>query len=207
MSLTLNPTYTVSLQGPYKTGLSDVEARAFLGQYQEGTLGHDDFPKHSFVFKDEHDMTVFYDGARDTLSAWSWADAPEDGWYYLPATEMALTKGGLDWWRDLRAGVHTPSAHPTVVPGLILHWLHGSCPVQAEGRLHHMYFYFRARGQRWQFFVHAPGTDCFAGWRHEEPYGEEPYAAGYMPLEDALACIERAAGYWCAQHASTLALT
>lgn len=70
--------------------------------------------------------------------------------------------------------------------------LGGFCPVQAEGTIEGEEFYFRARGERWSIGI---GGDVVAkpDWYHEQPYGDEPFAAGYMDLDEARAFIEEAA--------------
>lgn len=69
----------------------------------------------------------------------------------------------------------------------------GYCPVQAEGSVNGMQFYFRARHKQWQFSV---GDDpvgamlgCSEGFVRRGPYEK----AGYMPEQDALDIIRRCA--------------
>lgn len=75
--------------------------------------------------------------------------------------------------------------------GLVIDTLGGNCPVQAEGTLDGKEFYFRARGERWSFAV---GGDVIMSpeWYHEEPYGDEPFAAGWMTEEEARGFIDKA---------------
>ena len=69
----------------------------------------------------------------------------------------------------------------------------GSCPVQGEGTVDGLYWYFRARGERWSFevwdvsfgpFGELPGKPELwltgAAWDEEGEYG-----AGYMPVQEA----------------------
>jgi len=82
-------------------------------------------------------------------------------------------------------------------PEVIVDWLSGHCPVQSEGSIAGVPFYFRARGARWMFYV---GTDPLSdtSWSTGGPYGEG-YEAGWMELDDARALIARAAGLWLAE--------
>lgn len=69
-------------------------------------------------------------------------------------------------------------------PRIVIEWLGGNCPVQAEGTVAGLPFYFRARGQRWTLGIgHDPIGD--PEWHHEEPYGEEQFDAGWMDYGDA----------------------
>lgn len=64
----------------------------------------------------------------------------------------------------------------------------GNCPVQIEGTVDGHFFYFRARGQRWSCeFATKEGDLCTenVSFRLEQPYGDEPFAAGWMPLSEA----------------------
>jgi len=85
-----------------------------------------------------------------------------------------------------------PDNVPTKVEGLVINWLGGNCPVQAEGTLCGKEFYFRARGNRWALNV---GGDVVVDpeWKYEEPYGSEAFAAGWMEEKEALRFIEAAA--------------
>ncbi len=73
----------------------------------------------------------------------------------------------------------------------------GNCPVQAEGIIDGMPFYFRARGEHWSFSVAAtPYEDPVhaRGFYYQEPYAEgKQYAAGWMEESEALAFIAKAA--------------
>lgn len=70
----------------------------------------------------------------------------------------------------------------------------GNCPVQAEGFIDGWPFYFRARGQEWSMSIAEPGFDACGEevWEHREPYGDDPYAAGWMPEDEARAFIDKA---------------
>lgn len=70
----------------------------------------------------------------------------------------------------------------------------GQCPVQCEGKIDGLPFYFRARYERWSLSV-ADKQDGDAvdakGFYYEEPYGAL-FAAGYMPNEEAVRMIGKA---------------
>ena len=72
----------------------------------------------------------------------------------------------------------------------------GNCPVQAEGTLNDVDFYFRARGNYWSMSVGGEDVIGKPDWYFDEEYGDQPFAAGYMPEEDAKAFIEKAAKLW-----------
>jgi len=74
--------------------------------------------------------------------------------------------------------------------GLQIDWLGGNCPVQAEGTIDGVPFYFRSRGDRWSFGV-GPEPVGDPEWEHIEPYGEWP-EAGWITTEQAEAFINKA---------------
>ena len=74
----------------------------------------------------------------------------------------------------------------------------GLCPVQAEGKINGLPFYFRSRGNNWSLSIAAtPDGDPLdhdARFHHHEIYdGVSPYGAGYAEPYEAKAFIERAA--------------
>jgi hypothetical protein len=70
----------------------------------------------------------------------------------------------------------------------------GNCPVQAEGTIDGQRFYFRARGEHWEFWVGAE-ADWFTdrAWLIEQDYGTFP-DAGWMPQHEALGFIVEGIG-------------
>lgn len=68
-------------------------------------------------------------------------------------------------------------------------WLSGNCPVQAEGHVRGMPFYFRARGHGWSLELND-GEQTVACITCR--YGPS-YSAGWMPHEDARAIIDAVA--------------
>jgi hypothetical protein len=82
--------------------------------------------------------------------------------------------------------------------GIVIEYLAGNCPVQAEGTIDGKRFYFRARGESWRIEIHPTATgDVLSwggdGWHYTEPYGDGPFAAGWMPEDEARQMIEKAA--------------
>jgi hypothetical protein len=76
---------------------------------------------------------------------------------------------------------------------LVIEWLGGNCPVQAEGTINGQPFYFRARGQHWSIGVGGEDTVSNPKWLREEEWGDGPFAAGCMPHDEARSIIERCA--------------
>ena len=76
-------------------------------------------------------------------------------------------------------------------------YLGGACPVQADGTINGVPFYFRARGQRWQMAIGEDPVEISCGmkdgWYKEEPWGKEMFDAGLMSEETAKEIIERCA--------------
>jgi len=68
---------------------------------------------------------------------------------------------------------------------LIIREIYGECPVQGEGTIDGVEFYFRARHNRWSLSV--------GDWRYDESYGSIPYEAGYMTEDEARSFIRKAA--------------
>lgn len=81
--------------------------------------------------------------------------------------------------------------------GLIIESIGGNAPVQAEGTIDGVPFYFRARHQNWTLYA---GPDPFAddAWMHRERYSgeDDPHAASWISEEEARAFIARAAAIW-----------
>lgn len=80
---------------------------------------------------------------------------------------------------------------------VVIDMLGGQCPVQGKGTVNGVPFYFRARGEDWSFSVGDDPVDVSCGFsegfRYEEEYGEAPFAASWMPVEEARAFILSAA--------------
>lgn len=73
--------------------------------------------------------------------------------------------------------------------GITIDSIGGNCPVQAEGSFDGQRFYFRARGDEYQFHVgpeeHRFGPD---EWAIERDYGSG-FDAGWMPKHEAIGFI------------------
>jgi hypothetical protein len=85
-------------------------------------------------------------------------------------------------------------------PTVDIAWLDGFCPVQAEGFINGVPFYFRARGMTVAIYVGA-GPDLLGSpdWHYAESYGDSPFAAGWMDLDAARAFIDKAAQLYAAR--------
>lgn len=75
--------------------------------------------------------------------------------------------------------------------GMIVEWCEGVCPVQAEGTLDDLAFYFRARGEHWQFHVSKDPSHRFVNdiFYCDIEWPEGPYMAGWMAPADVLKCL------------------
>jgi hypothetical protein len=78
----------------------------------------------------------------------------------------------------------------------------GQCPVQAEGKINGLPFYFRSRGVSWSLSIATmPDGDSLDDeevYFHAEIYdgensGDFRFGAGYANVDECLAFIERAA--------------
>ncbi|MGL5735424.1 MAG: hypothetical protein ACRCYS_11210 [Beijerinckiaceae bacterium] len=81
--------------------------------------------------------------------------------------------------------------------GAVMKNIGGNCPVQAEGTVEGCAFYFRARGDEWQFHVAPTDADIFSErelFYIERAYGAGPFDAGWMPLHEAYGFITDAIG-------------
>jgi hypothetical protein len=75
----------------------------------------------------------------------------------------------------------------------------GHCPVQIEGTIDTYPFYFRARGEKWTAYIADKPNGiafCDTSWTYSEPYGNEPFAAGWMDLDDAQKLLYKALSLW-----------
>lgn len=74
---------------------------------------------------------------------------------------------------------------------ILIKWLGGNCPVQAEGTINGEPFYFRARGEHWSLEI----TDAEGKlvWEYDEDYPHGQYSAGWMTEDDAKTFIALAA--------------
>jgi hypothetical protein len=88
----------------------------------------------------------------------------------------------------------------------MIEWLGGNCPVQAEGSVDGYPFYFRARGDRWCVEIASTkdNPDWFDSdenlWVWSEEWGDNPFAAGWMPETTALEMIAKGILLWRNRH-------
>lgn len=75
---------------------------------------------------------------------------------------------------------------------VVIDWIGGNCPVQAEGTINHKPFYFRARGESWSLGIGGTDPCGNAEWEHAEWFGTWP-EAGWMTVEQAEALLRFAA--------------
>lgn len=76
---------------------------------------------------------------------------------------------------------------------VIISLLGGNCPVQGEGTVDGKPFYFRARGEGWRMNIGGADVIVSPEWSFYQEYGDEPYAAGWITVDEAKAFIHMAA--------------
>jgi len=95
---------------------------------------------------------------------------------------------------------------------IVIEQVGGNCPVQAEGTINGVPFYFRARGKHWALHV-GPDPLADGSWVHRERYSDpsakgrfdsdpddgDPYAAGWMTVDEVRAFIAKAAALYADQ--------
>ena len=83
---------------------------------------------------------------------------------------------------------------------LIIEHIGGMCPMQAEGTIDGVPFYFRAEGHHWSFSVGENPINIALGWSEgfyrREEWGDSMFAAGYMDETTARQIIEKCATEW-----------
>ena len=79
---------------------------------------------------------------------------------------------------------------------LVIDGIGGNCPVQAEGTVDGVPFYFRGRGEHWQMNIGGDDLILCPDWCWREAYGDHQYAAGWMSEDEALLFIEQAVARW-----------
>lgn len=80
---------------------------------------------------------------------------------------------------------------------LVIDWIGGNCPVQAEGAVCGKPFYFRARGKHWSMGIGGDPVS-YPEWERVQEWGDSQFAAGWMPEDEARRLIERCAGEYAA---------
>lgn len=84
------------------------------------------------------------------------------------------------------------SLAPDALAGIVIEYISGICPVQAEGTIDGKPFYFRARGQRWSIEIETVSPD-HPSFVYSEPWGDDAFAAGWMDEDEARRLIARGA--------------
>lgn len=85
-------------------------------------------------------------------------------------------------------------------PDIIIKYIGGNCPVQAEGTINGQPFYFRARGDGWRIGIGGNDIVAAPDWSYEEDYGDGPYDAGWMTKDEARAFIKQSAEKFVSGH-------
>lgn len=119
----------------------------------------------------------------------------EDITHWMPLPELPKERHN-DWDRELFLcdGVTVESR----VPGT---------PVQYTGKADSQKYYFRARGEQWEMIIGETVDKCVDASLTDDPlknaefyctgrYGNSPFEAGYMPLEQAESIIRRGVRMW-----------
>lgn len=90
---------------------------------------------------------------------------------------------------------------------MVINSLGGNCPVQGDGTVDGVPFYFRARGEHWSMSIGPdPVSICCGmidGWHREQPWGDGPFAAGWMERDVAREIITRCAMEYSSEVAGT----
>jgi hypothetical protein len=107
------------------------------------------------------------------------------------AIEVAWGHGAHDW-----VGMNYPEHYKKFVgcpSDIVIDYLGGNCPVQAEGTIAGKEFYFRARGDRWSICIGGNDVVMKPEYSYTEKYGSGAYDAGWMDEETARGFIYEAA--------------
>lgn len=83
---------------------------------------------------------------------------------------------------------------------IVIDWVVGSCPVQAEGTINGKRFYFQARSDARSLLIGGFDIIVASEWRYDEDYGSPGgYDAGWMTEGEAIAFIIKAAKLYARQ--------
>ena len=114
---------------------------------------------------------------------------------------------------DAKSGF-IPGGDEAAYPIIVIHWIGGNCPVQSEGTIDGAPYYFRARGDSWEIeigggFVLEDASKGIpaTGFYMEREYGDGPYDAGWMPVEEARSFIAEAAAEYARSQAKAATST
>ncbi len=79
---------------------------------------------------------------------------------------------------------------------LVIDFIDGWCPVQAEGTVGGKPFYFRSRGQHWTMSIGGEDIIMKPEWHRRRHYSDVSYSAGWIEVAEAEKFIrESAADY------------
>lgn len=95
-----------------------------------------------------------------------------------------------------------PQDDTDAIHGFQINFTCAACPVQAEGVAYGKKFYFRSRHEHWSLRIGGDDPVGAPEWRHDEHYGQAPFDAGWITLEEALAFIAKALAKWKAERAA-----
>jgi hypothetical protein len=86
--------------------------------------------------------------------------------------------------------------------GIVYEITCSAAPLQIEGTIDGVPFYFRSRWTSWRIGI-GGDTVMNPDWRREDDYGTEEFDASWMPEKEGLAIIERCAKEWRESKAKT----
>ncbi len=116
-------------QGDHREDMTVSQAHQYLDEFPDGTLHCEAYNttlnQDSFVTKDRNGNYLFYDSTTDRVEPWDWDkdikamlsyDQSDTsiltGWWYHPGQEMSETRGGINWWDEVRSGQYSsPAPH------------------------------------------------------------------------------------------------
>lgn len=127
---------------------------------------------------------------------------PQDITHWMPLPELPKERHN-DWDRPLLLG-----------DGVTVESRLGATPVEYSGKADGKDYYFKARGQRWRMTIGDSVDACVEASGAASPleraefyctgrYGEDQFAAGYMPLEQAETIIRQCVRLWRASREQT----
>jgi hypothetical protein len=112
------------------------------------------------------------------------------GWTDSVATKSRKSHEGSKAHRDAVRGRRRAD-----MEGLQMEVTCGACPMQIEGEIDGVAFYLRSRGERWRMGI---GGDVVMHplWSMGGPWGDGPFATGYMPEEIATSIVMKCCELW-----------
>jgi hypothetical protein len=77
---------------------------------------------------------------------------------------------------------------------IIIDTIYGDAPMQADGTIGGIRFYFKARGAKWKMLIGAVPL-AKDSWSYSEPFGKD-FEAGFMTQDQVRAAIHKAGGLY-----------